>query len=256
MTNPKASRTGIWRDAFQVFPDLWAFLKHPTVGEATYIWTPLIWRQILLLFLFDLVLLLPIYFYFVGYDEFLLVIGTETPENTGFDDYDSLWTLWLSIGLVAPLVEEPMFRGWLKGTPRQLLLLALMIGTLLLLLALGPINDLPPWGFVFLVMAFIAAVATALLEIEARTQSNAPTVPMFDRHFRTIFWTSAVLFGLVHVSNYEGGTVWAAVPMVLPQLTAGLLLGFARLRFGIRASILLHSASNSILIPLIVLSSS
>ena len=256
MTNPNASRAGIWRDAFQIFPDLWAFLKQPTVDEPTYIWTPLIWRQLFLLFLFDIVLILPIYIYFVGYEELLLLIGVPPPDHTGYDDYDNVWRLWLFMGLMAPLLEEPLFRGWLRGTPRQLLMLAVALGTLAALFAIERFNDLSPWALTFLFVALLVAVVTALLEIDTRTRPNSMTIPLFERHFQTIFWTSVALFGLVHVTNYTDGPLWAIIPMILPQLLIAPVWAFARLRFGLRASILLHSASNSILVPLIALSSS
>lgn len=238
-------RPGVWRDAVQIFPELWSFLKRPYICQTDYIWTPRIWRQLLMLCLFDLVLIVPMVMYVLGYEELLTALGTEMPEHQGFDRYDSLWTLFLIAGVVAPLVEEPLFRGWLKGTPRQLMLLALPVVALLLLFVLRSADDLPSSVARLLAVAIFMAIVGACLEIFHRTRPNDAPVSLFDQYYSHIFWTSALLFRLAHMANYEDGSFWTIAPMVLPQLLIGPVWAFARLRFGLRASILLHGASNS-----------
>lgn len=243
-------RRGVWRDAVQIFPELWSFVKRPSIGEADTKWTPLIWRQLFMLFLFDLVLIVPMVMYGLGYEELLTALGTEKPEHHGFDEYESLWTLFLIVGIVAPLVEEPLFRGWLQGTPRQLMLLTLPVVAFLLLFLLGSADDLPSSVVRLLTVASFMAFVGACLEIFHRTRPDDATVSLFGKYFSLLFWTSALLFGFIHMTNYEGGSLWTIAPMVLPQLLIGPVWAFARLRFGLRASILLHSASNSSLVLL------
>ncbi len=243
-------RPGVWRDAIQIFPELWSFLRRPTIGTADTKWTPRIWRQLFMLFLFDLVLILPMAIYFLGYQELQTTFGFEMPEHTGLDEYDSLWTIFLITGLVAPLIEEPLFRGWLKGTPRQLMLLVLPLVALLFFVMLDRADDLPNSVKRLMAVALLLAIAGACLEIFHRTRPDDAPISHFEQYFSHMFWTSALLFGLLHMTNYEGGSLWTIAPMVLPQLLIGPVWAFVRLRFGLRASILLHGASNSSLVLL------
>jgi membrane protease YdiL (CAAX protease family) len=242
--------SGVWRDAVQIFPELWSFLKRPTIGEADTRWTPLIWRQMLLLFVFDLLLLIPLIIYSVGYEELLIVAELDVPQHHGYDDdFDSLWTLWLVAGVAAPILEEMLFRGWLRGTPRQLSLLVSIAALVLILVAVAvSTGDLPLSARRFLAVAIFMALVGLVLEIFYRTKAAAKPVRFFERYFPFIFWTVAAVFGLLHMTNYDGGNILTTAPMVLPQLLVAPIWAFARLRFGLRASILLHGASNSSLV--------
>ena len=66
----------------------------------------------------------------------------------------------------------------------------------------------------------------------------------FARHFGVWFALSVVVFGLLHLSNYPRLS-WALVPMVLPQVWAGLVFGYLRLRHGLVASIMAHAVGNA-----------
>jgi membrane protease YdiL (CAAX protease family) len=61
-----------------------------------------------------------------------------------------------------------------------------------------------------------------------------------------------VIFGLSHLSNYPQIS-WALLPMVLPQIWAGLVLSYTRMRMGLPASMLIHAASNGAAISLALL---
>lgn len=74
-------------------------------------------------------------------------------------------------------------------------------------------------------------------------------------YFKGIFYLSAVLFALVHISNFESQPmVYLLAPiLVLPQLILGLILGYIRVRLGLLWSILLHASYNGLLmLPLLV----
>lgn len=67
--------------------------------------------------------------------------------------------------------------------------------------------------------------------------------------FKIGFYVFAVLFGLVHLTNFDitPNVLIAAPLLVLPQIILGAYFGFIRVKFGLIWSMLLHGCYNSIL---------
>jgi membrane protease YdiL (CAAX protease family) len=66
--------------------------------------------------------------------------------------------------------------------------------------------------------------------------------------FPMIYFAQAIGFGAIHMFNYDGGSGGPALLtllFVLPQLIAGLIWGYARVRYGWWANIALHMAHNA-----------
>ena len=74
-------------------------------------------------------------------------------------------------------------------------------------------------------------------------------------YFRPIFYLVAVLFGYIHITNFElSTTVLVLSPLlVAPQISVGLLLGLIRVKFGLSWSMAMHALYNLILITPLVL---
>lgn len=74
-------------------------------------------------------------------------------------------------------------------------------------------------------------------------------------YFRISFYTFAILFGFLHVLNYEiTSNILVFSPILIaPQLCIGLYLGFIRIRFGLLWSIALHATYNGFLAILFLL---
>ncbi len=76
-----------------------------------------------------------------------------------------------------------------------------------------------------------------------------------SKFFNIAFYVSIILFGLIHITNFEiTATVLVLTPfLVAPQLILGVFTGFIRVKFGLGWSILLHASHNLILfIPLLI----
>lgn len=74
-------------------------------------------------------------------------------------------------------------------------------------------------------------------------------------YFNYIFYTLTLIFGFIHISNFEltKTTLFFSPLLVAPQISAGFFLGFIRIRFGLIWAIVLHALYNLILIgPLVV----
>jgi len=73
-------------------------------------------------------------------------------------------------------------------------------------------------------------------------------------YFNYAFYILTIIFGFVHLSNFEINTnVLLLSPiLVAPQISAGIFLGFIRVRLGLIWAIVLHSLYNLVLIGPII----
>jgi membrane protease YdiL (CAAX protease family) len=140
--------------------------------------------------------------------------------------------------LAFPIAEEVIFRGWLTGRPRALWLLtmALIVAALLVPVTLGWHDQLASLG--------VIATAIAALAGWWRLRKRTDPPRWFGRSFAVWFYLSVAVFGFAHLANYPRLS-WAVVPMVCPQLLAGLVFGYLRMRWGLIASIMAHAAGNA-----------
>ena len=69
------------------------------------------------------------------------------------------------------------------------------------------------------------------------------------KYFSLLFYLSAIIFGLVHISNFSKFVApwYVYVLLILPQMMVGLFLWFVRVRFGLWFAILYHMLHNGIL---------
>lgn len=77
-----------------------------------------------------------------------------------------------------------------------------------------------------------------------------------SKYFKVIFYLIAILFGYIHVSNFEISTMVLIFSplLVAPQISIGILLGMIRVKFGLLWSMAMHAFYNLILTtPLILM---
>jgi hypothetical protein len=72
------------------------------------------------------------------------------------------------------------------------------------------------------------------------------------KSFKIAFYTFAIIFGLIHISNFGMtlNVILLAPILVAPQIILGGYLGFIRVRFGLVWSIALHACYNGILMAI------
>lgn len=71
-------------------------------------------------------------------------------------------------------------------------------------------------------------------------------------NFKIVFYTFAIIFGLIHIANFNTtlNVVLLSPILVAPQIILGGYLGFIRVRFGLIWSIALHACYNGILMAI------
>ncbi|WP_435418854.1 CPBP family intramembrane glutamic endopeptidase [Parerythrobacter aurantius] len=177
----------------------------------------------------------------------LLAIGAGfAPPDHSLAQFDWGPGTVLLIVLGAPLMEELAFRGWLSGRPGAVLGIALLLvaaATLLLAGREGAPDTLVPVAFAAL--AALAGLAAAVL-LRRRAPWN-----WFARIFPLFFWISTLAFALVHLSNYQEGSLTSSLPLVIPQFIAGSIFAYARVTHGLWASVVLHALHNGTLAAII-----
>lgn len=235
------NQPGKWAQACGIYAELLAYLRRPHWMELQTSWDGIVWRKLFLLFLLDIALLIVAVLVMSGYEQVLDRLSVQLPDAIdGADDISHPWMMVITAAIFAPLIEEVLWRSWLRGTPRSLLIpvpVLLLYGVLI------------AWGDDTAEMVMtVVSILTLVLAALVLWRGGSRPLPLFERHFVWFFWLSCFGFALIHLTNYEGGHPWLLLPMLLPQFLAGINWAFARMRFGLRASILLHAAANGLLV--------
>lgn len=145
--------------------------------------------------------------------------------------------------VIAPVLEELAFRGWLTGRIAALRFALHGFAALALFMAALYV---PGEYQTAVSLAGLAAVFAGLIQW-GRTRAQDTAVPAwFTRHFHWFVWGSSLLFGLIHLGNYEPLTHPLGVLVVLPQTIGGLLLAYTRTRLGLGAAMAHHAAYNAL----------
>lgn len=163
-------------------------------------------------------------------------MAMNLPLPDAFEQLPAGWLLPFTL-LAAPIAEEALFRGWQTGRPRALWLLA---SALLLAAAVIFAKAIAPPVLAGLLLALALAALVGWLRLRKRREIPA----RYRAAFPVVFWLAALLFAGVHLTNYPSISA-LSLPLVLPQLWAGLLLGFTRQRIGLPAAMLQHAGANA-----------
>jgi len=218
-----------------------AFLRRPVLPErVTGIRPPAI-AGTLKLFVLDLILMA----FLLGLVGLATAAGLKLPQNA-MDSLKLGPMVLLLIVVVAPLAEELVFRSWLSGRPGHVTAaIALVVGVAI------PVISGPQGHPLLLLGSFAIAIVVAVGLVLWLRRHRA--MPFFSRHFVWFYGAASLLFALAHLTNYTQGTALILLPLVVPQLIVGLILGYARVTYGLWSDIALHMLHNGLLIGLVVL---
>lgn len=213
------------------------FLRMPEFDKPSGLRSRAAWRTVGAMLALHLIGLAVLLLLLSGWQS---LTGIDGPA--AFDAIPKQWLLPMAV-LAAPLLEESIFRGWLSGRPRALWLLGcfLVAAVALVTIKAEPLHMLAG------LLAGLAITVGGWIVLRKR-----PAPEWFARRFTAIFFAAAIVFGLIHVFNYANPGL-LHLPMVLPQVWAGLTLGFVRTRIGLPASMLLHGTSNGLALGLVAL---
>lgn len=125
--------------------------------------------------------------------------------------------------IMAPLLEEVMFRLILRFRSNFLILWSIHIG-----------------------VALHLGQKRSLLKTARK---------VWDKFYGWVFYLMTMAFGLMHIMNFEPSlNIYLLAPiLVAPQILIGINLGYLRVRFGLIWSILFHAFYNGVLMSIALL---
>ena len=154
----------------------------------------------------------------------------------------SLTQQLILVVLLAPVLEETIYRLPLQRQLRPgLIALSLTIGALLFTAV----------GSALFWIIFGLAILAASLELLKGWESRTAIEARWSQDARIPIWSATLVFGLVHIANFDVDwsiyAVLAAPLVVSPQLWLGLMFTIARVRYGWWAGLLLHATHNGLI---------
>ena len=155
---------------------------------------------------------------------------------------DSL-LIFVIVVILGPLLEETLFRLNLKIT--KLNMTAFLAVLLILITKVCFFSGMRLYFYLSSIPLFFLVYYTISL-------FNFPLegiATFLESKFKYIFHLSAIIFGMIHLSNYE--TIYWWMIIIIPIITApyismGYIFGYVRMKYGFLYGLLMHSTINFI----------
>jgi membrane protease YdiL (CAAX protease family) len=170
------------------------------------------------------------------------------------------WYFFLITIIIAPIREELTYRLGLKFSiynfsfALSFLLVILLYWTQVLFIK--PTSDFyyivqaitMPFDHIdYLALIVLVLILGFIISMILKKFFNEEKMKnLFSRRFTYIFYFFAIIFALSHLTNFENlGQIWFIIPiLLLPQIVGALILGYIRMRWGLKYAILSHIANN------------
>lgn len=182
----------------------------------------------------------------------LLAVGYDTSGGHELSDpeWQNPFYLFFFGVIFAPFVEEMAFRMGLKFSPFRLsfslaLLSYFLYPTFFNLIGIELTEEISTF-MPLLLLLIVGLIFGFILRL---INEKKPVEIFYRKYFFIIFYSSAVLFAAVHLTNYSGfNQIWFLAPLLVsPQFIGGLTMGFVRVNFGLQWSIFQHMLWNGFL---------
>lgn len=165
-----------------------------------------------------------------------ILIYTKRLTGASYNDLPDTWGTYVAIVIIAPIMEEIIFRYGLRYSKTILACLTWLPIYWLLKYTVSESNFMMAMGLSFL---SIPVMRFAMKPFDVQLEK------LWIRGFPFLFHVFAITFGLVHLSNYSHITnYFLAIPLVSSQIVSGYVLGFIRMKFGLVYGMGLHSVWN------------
>ena len=209
----------------ETYKDFTVFLKRP-VCQQDPIQT---WRQKAKRLFSLLVIEIPIMVILVAVISGIGELGLVNMENhkvAVFLQESSVWEIFLLMVVIVPFVEELIFRLYLRFR----------------------------YNYLARLIILLASVAGK----QNKTKIETYLTNFWASRFKGIFYLSAIIFGFVHLANFEYTipVLLLSPILVAPQFILGLFLGYLRVKYTLNLGYFMHAIHNAffVMVPLIFMS--
>lgn len=160
------------------------------------------------------------------------------------------------IAIWAPISEEVAFRLGLRFSPLNW---ALSLSFILLFLISfidfpffpSDFLTLNSWMGTFSTTIFILFTAILIFRVLSYKKIASFVEKFFRKNFKFFFYTLAILFGALHITNYDINLreMWFFTPiLVAPQLFLSFAISFIRMQYGFAWAVFTHAFNNVVAI--------
>ncbi|WP_425391910.1 CPBP family intramembrane glutamic endopeptidase [Ekhidna sp.] len=188
-----------------------AFLKSPDDHKLYTISDAERFKDILIIVILQLLIMIPLAIV-IGVLEYTELLELPDHKLADMIDKRSIHLVFFAAVILAPIVEETLFRGFITFQR-------------------------------FYPLLFIIALAGAVGKNQFKVL--LVTRRLWDSFFPFLALFSVLIFGYMHVWNFEEQmSLWLIPIAISPQFIAGLFLTYARVRYGLIWSMLAHASVN------------
>jgi len=153
-------------------------------------------------------------------------------------EIESIMKSILLVVFLAPIYEEIIFRGLLVFKRKNLVLFFIVSAILLF------ISIFRQKYIVAIVLASLIVFLISSLVVFGVKRMKG----FIDNRFAVFYYSSSVLFGLIHIFNFSGNVKYMiifAIFLTAPQIIMGFVNGFLRIKYGLIYSIIFHIFVNT-----------
>lgn len=225
-----------------VIKDVWAFMKHPRLDHFSPYFKANPKQIFPYLLLLDFMMMIPL-------SGLLGMLGLEEMDHKIEDLYNQPWMLAMQAVLLAPIVEEAVFR-----LPMKYSYVRMFVPACIALGMLFAFIDSKITIGLIAILFFLLVALFHFIDQRNDNQLNVRMASLWDANFYIPFWTLTVCFALLHLTNFGSSFPLYLVPfLVLPQFVLGAVLGYIRTGYGFVFAVLFHALHNGILVGVMLL---
>jgi len=236
---------------YQAIKDLVSFLKKPN-NETINLKSSVIYLSIFKIYIFLLIitLLIGLLSKIIFQDAIVNDIVADYSSGELQKYISSPWLLFFILLLIFPIIEEISYRLFLTSyNPIFISIsLSLIVGDFVSLLFDIQFLYTEHLHVNYLIVLFFHVFISIPFFIVFFSLTKKNTIKQFwNKYFPYIFYAAAFLFAIVHlqVLSFSHFNIFLFILSISPFFVFGLGLGFIRIRYGFKYSVLLHIVVNT-----------
>lgn len=188
----------------------------------------------------------------------------QDPIQTRTHKVKRLFTLLILdiplMGLLSILVNFFNERGWVKIENHQITLLLelfpIWMVLVLTIIIIPFIEEIIFRLFLKYKRNYLLKAIASVFNQKTINKTDNLIVNFWNKRYFAFFYGSAILFGIIHITNYDSqSTIIYLLPiLILPQFILALFIGYLRVRYNFMLGYLMHALHNAFFMTIALMS--